>query len=120
MTSRLLYTLAQNHLYRNLRFTFARCWEARNRRLLENLEQKPTAASSVHEIYINWAPGVIPRQDVTEGTKLIHRLVNIVPKLSCLKRLMYVNLSGLTLVSLIRSSSSIITFKGGVSVLYTL
>ncbi|KAL9001734.1 MAG: hypothetical protein Q9188_005300 [Gyalolechia gomerana] len=84
-----LCTVARKHLYRKLRFTFARCWEARNALLVQRLEQDPDAASSVREIYINWAPGVIPRQESSTNTTLMYRLTYLIPELTSLKRLIW-------------------------------
>ncbi|KAL8935624.1 MAG: hypothetical protein Q9216_005335 [Gyalolechia sp. 2 TL-2023] len=54
-----------------------------------SLEQDPDATSSVHEIYINWAPGVIPRQESATNTTLMYRLTYLIPDLTSLKRLIW-------------------------------
>ncbi|KAL9597904.1 MAG: hypothetical protein Q9219_004857 [cf. Caloplaca sp. 3 TL-2023] len=88
LTSKRFQPLTRKYLYRKLRFTFARCWQVQNGLLLQRLEENAEAASFVLEIYVNWAPGVIPRQDHEDGVQLLYRLVNLFPRLVFLKRFM--------------------------------
>ncbi|KAL8827525.1 MAG: hypothetical protein Q9170_006983 [Blastenia crenularia] len=55
-------------------------FQSRNSRLIQQLENDPDVTSFVHEIYINWAPGVVPRQDSKEGLRLIHQLIDLFPR----------------------------------------
>ncbi|KAL8764132.1 MAG: hypothetical protein Q9184_000274 [Pyrenodesmia sp. 2 TL-2023] len=88
LVSRLFHGLAQKYLFRRLRITFALCWDLRNGSLIQRLEQDPTASASVHEIYINWAPGVIPRQDKGDGCENMDQLISLLPRLTHIKRIM--------------------------------
>lgn len=88
LVARTFNYLAQKYLYRKLRFTFALYWDVRNKLLLQNLYQDPTKSSSVREIYINWAPGVIPRQEKGDGSKLMDQLIMLIPRFIRLRQLM--------------------------------
>ncbi|KAL8687668.1 MAG: hypothetical protein Q9218_006222, partial [Villophora microphyllina] len=58
---------------------------ARNALLLERLHRNAEAKAAVREIYVNWAPGVIPRHDHEGGKVLMERFVELVPRLVGLK-----------------------------------
>ncbi len=92
LSSRALHHLAQKHLYRKLRFTFARYRYNRNRLLLQKLLTDPTACSSVHEVYINWLGGANPRLETEEGSQMTQQLIDILPRLTSLRRFMYVSI----------------------------
>lgn len=88
LSSRQLYDLARKFHYRSLRFTFARCWEMRNALLLQNLLTDSAASSFVHQIYVNWASGVVPRHDGEEGKRLMDQFIKLMPQLTSLKTFM--------------------------------
>ncbi|KAI4228816.1 MAG: hypothetical protein L6R36_001318 [Xanthoria steineri] len=88
-TSRDLHRLAQRYLYRKLRFTFSRCWNDRNRQLLDRLQDDPLLRSFVQEIYVNWIAGANPRFETEEGTQLVNQFVEIIPQLPALRRFIW-------------------------------
>ncbi|KAL9619459.1 MAG: hypothetical protein Q9204_008298, partial [Flavoplaca sp. TL-2023a] len=88
LTSKELHRLAQRYLFRKLRFTFSRCWNHRNKVLLQRLQDDPQARSWVQEIYVNWTAGANPRHDTIEGLHLVNLFIELIPQFTRLKRFM--------------------------------
>ncbi|KAL9581417.1 MAG: hypothetical protein Q9212_003917 [Teloschistes hypoglaucus] len=89
LASRSLYRLTYEYRYRKIRLTLSCHRNQSNGWLLGKLLGDEMARSTVHEVYINWIPGADPRHETEEGKKLMEQLIDLIPRLTALRRLIY-------------------------------
>lgn len=85
LTSKELYSLAQQFLYRSLRFIFNRSRRPCNRLLLQRLIANKAINLTIRTLWIPWAPKGIARHGDDGSLEDLHLLAQLVPQLARLR-----------------------------------
>ena len=88
LTSKSLHDLAQHLLYRMLHLAFVVPRNRSNRELLQHVLINESSCISIRELQIHWFPSIIPHLG-DEGRGCLELLIELLPRLSGLKNLIY-------------------------------